>query len=323
MTEKTAKRPRLDLPFTGVACFCKAPLCADRSSIDADVAILGVPFDLGIQLRSGTRMGPRAIREASTSFALIGMGYYDPELDENMLGGVRLVDCGDADMVHMDAERSLGNAYEEAKEIISQNVFLVVLGGDHAVPIPILNAYEEKGPLHVIQFDTHLDYVDERFGIRQGHNNTMRRLAEMDHISGMTQIGMHGLSSSTQEIYQEARDAGSTIITLREFRELGTEGVLAKIPEGVNYYVTIDIDAMDASIAPGTGLPSLGGMYYRELMDTLRGIVKRGNVIGFDLCEVAPQYDPAGVTAFTAAGIIVEFLGSIFSERKKRAQKKP
>jgi agmatinase len=319
MTEETTKTPRLDLPFTGVASFCKAPLCADRSAVNADVAILGVPFDLGIQLRSGTRMGPRAIREASTSFALIGMGYYDPELDENMLEGVRIVDCGDADMIHIDAQRSLDNAYAEAKEIISQDVFLVVLGGDHAVPMPILSAYEDRGPLHVIQFDTHLDYVDERAGIRIGHNSTMRRLAEMEHISGMTQIGMHGMSSSTKEIFQEARQAGSTIITLSEFRKLGTEGVLAKIPQGLDYYVTIDIDAMDISIAPGTGLPSLGGMYYRELMEALRGIVSRGNVIGFDLCEVAPQYDPAGVTAFTAAGIIVEFLGLVFNERKKRA----
>lgn len=318
MPSAPSKQPRLDLPFTGVASFCKAPLCEDRSAIDADAAILGVPFDLGVQLRSGTRMGPRAIREASTSFALIGMGYYDPELDENMLEGVRLVDCGDADMIHIDAQRSLQNAYEEAKEIISQDVFLIVLGGDHAVPIPILAAYEEMGPLHVIQFDTHLDYVDERVGIREGHNSTMRRLTEMDHISGMTQIGMHGMSSSTREIFQDARQAGSTIITLAEFRELGTEGVLAKIPAGVDYYVTIDIDAMDASIAPGTGLPSLGGMYYRELMKALRGITERGNVIGFDLCEVAPQYDPTGVTAFTAAGIIVEFLGLVFNARKQR-----
>ena len=318
MTANNSEKSRLDLPFTGVASFCKAPLCTDRSAIDADVAILGVPFDLGIQLRSGTRMGPRAIREASTSFALIGMGYYDPELDENLLEGVRLVDCGDADIFHIDAQRSFRNVYEEAKEIVSQDVFLVVLGGDHAVPIPLLAAYEEKDPLHVIQFDTHLDYVDERFGIREGHNSTMRRLAEMDHISGMTQIGMHGLSSSTKAVYEEARHAGSTIITLREFREVGIDGVLAKIPEGVDFYVTIDIDSLDASIAPGTGLPSLGGMYYRELIESLQGIAKRGTVVGFDLCEVAPQYDPAGVTAFTASGIIVEFLGSIFNERKKR-----
>ncbi len=318
MPEKTTKKPRLDLPFVGIASFCKAPVCEDRSNIDADVAILGVPFDLGVQMRPGTRNGPRAIREASTNFALIGMGFYDPELDENMLEGVQIVDCGDVDIFHIDAQRSLQNAYEEAKEIISQDVFLIIIGGDHAVPIPILPAYEDKGPFHLIQFDTHLDYVDERFGIREGHNSTMRRAAEMDHISGMTQIGMHGLSSSNKQVYQDARDAGSKIITLAEFRELGTEGVLAKIPEDVDYYVTIDIDAMDASIAPGTGLPSLGGMYYRELMAALRGIVKRGNVIGFDLCEVAPQYDPSGVTAFTAAGIIVEFLGSIFNERTKR-----
>jgi agmatinase len=318
MGPNETRKTRLDLPFTGIATFCKAPICEDRSAIEADVAVLGAPFDLGIQLRSGTRMGPRAIREASTSFALIGKGYYDPELDKNLLEGVNLVDCGDADIFHIDSQRSLKNIYEEAKEIISQDTFLVVLGGDHSVPIPVMAAYEDKGPLHFIQFDTHLDYVDERMGIREGHNSSMRRVAEMDHISGMTQIGMHGLSSSTKKVYEEARAAGSTIITLKEFREMGVENVLAEIPAGKDYYVTIDIDALDASIAPGTGLPSLGGMYFREMMETLHGIAKRGNVIGFDLCEVAPQYDPAGVTAFTAAGIIVEFVGVIFSERHQR-----
>ena len=317
MNNKNSQKTRLDLPFTGIASFCKAPICTDRNSIDADVAILGAPFDLAIQLRSGTRMGPRAIREASTALALSGMGYYDPELDVNLLAGVKIVDCGDADVIHVDTQRSLDNIYEEAKQIISQDVFLVVLGGDHAVPIPLLQAYEDKRPFHLIQFDSHLDYLDERFGIRVGHNNTIRRASEMKHVSGITQIGMHGGSSASKQVYEDARNAGNTVLTLKDFRKLGPEGVVATLPEGVDYYVTVDIDALDISIAPGTGLPSLGGMYYREIMETLIGIAAKGKVIGFDVCEVAPQYDPGGITAFTAAGIIVEFLGAIFYERNK------
>ncbi len=140
----------------------------------------------------------------------------------------------------------------------------------------------------------------------------------MDHISGMTQIGMHGMSSSTKGAFQAAWDWDSAIITLSEFRELSPQGVLAKTPEGLDYHVTIDIDAMDASNAPGTRLPSLGRVHFRELMEILRGIAKRCNAIGFDLCEVAPQYDPARVTAFNTAGIIVGFPGLTFNARKRR-----
>ena len=317
MNKNIEAKKRLELPFTGIASFCKAPICTDRGQIQADIAILGAPFDLAIQLRSGTRMGPRAIRDASTAFSIGGMGYYDPELDLDLLEGIRIVDCGDVDIFHMDGQRSLQNIYEESKQIISQDIFLVVLGGDHAVPIPLVRAYEEKGPIHLIQFDSHLDFVDERAGIREGHNSTIRRVLEMDHVFGITQIGMHGVSSSSKQVYEDARKAGNTVITLQDFRKIGIDGVIATLPDNSRFYVTVDIDALDLSIAPGTGLPSLGGMYYREIMETLRGIAAKGTVVGFDLCEVAPQYDPAGITAFTAAGIIVEFLGAIFSRRNR------
>src|SRR4030042_637971 len=163
------KKPKLSLPFTGITSFCRLPIDEDWSQLDADVAILGVPFDMSTQVKPGARYGPRSIRDASTIYSLQDVGYYDHEFDEYFLEGVRIVDCGDVDMIHMDPLQCLKNAYEDALELVSKGVLLVTLGGDHAVPIPIVRAMKNRGPFHVVQFDAHLDFVDERFGVREGH----------------------------------------------------------------------------------------------------------------------------------------------------------
>ena len=113
---------------------------------------------------------------------------------------------------------------------------------------------------------------------------------------------------------------GSTIRSVRQCRRLGTEEVLKLVPAGVRYYVTIDIDGFDPSIAPGTGTPSHGGFLYWEVMELLQGLAKRGDVVGIDLVEVAPAYDPSGITAMLAAQVLLNFLGYIFHEREARGE---
>ena len=311
------EKKKIDLPFTGVASFCKAPVCTDWSKLDADVAVIGAPCDMSTQVRPGTRYGPRGIREASTMYSLGPDGYYDHEIDEYRMKGIKIVDCGDVDMSHMDPHLCLKNIYEDILELSSKDSLLVVMGGDHAITVPVVRALKDKGPFHLIQFDSHLDFVDEKFGIREAQNNPIRRISEMNHISGITQIGINGVSSSKREDFEAARSFGATIIGTREFRRLGVENAVAKIPEGKRFYVTFDVDSLNAAIAPGTGVPAPGGMDYYEAIDTLRGIAKHGNVIGFDFVEVAPMYDPTGLTCQVAADIMVDFIGSIFIERKK------
>jgi len=307
---------RLNLPFTGICTFGKKPYVEDWRRIDADVAILGAPFDFGTQWRPGARFGPRAVREASTLFAFGHAGAYDHEDDATYLGeDVRIVDIGDADIVHTDTIQSHANIRTGVQAILNAGALPVVIGGDHSVNIPCIDAFEGQGDIHVLQIDAHLDFVDERHGVRFGHGNPMRRAAEKDYVTGLTQLGIRNVSSTAKEGYDAARAMGSTILSVRQVRNAGTEGALASIPTGARVYVTIDIDAFCPSIAPGTGTPSHGGFLYYEVLELLQQLTRRHEVVGIDLVEVAPDYDPTGSTGILAAQLLLNLLGFIFHAR--------
>ncbi|WP_321930474.1 agmatinase [Paraburkholderia guartelaensis] len=321
MPGNTYEAGRLDLPFVGHCTFAKSPVCLDWDRIDADVAVLGAPNDMGTQWRSGARFGPRSIREASTLFSFGHAGAYDHEDDVFYLtrDQVRMVDVGDADIVHTDMASSNANIEGAVRKILASGAMPVTLGGDHSIHAPVIRAFEGRGPIHIVHFDAHLDFVDERHGVRYGHGNPLRRASEMEHIAGMTQLGIRNVSSSNRVDYDAARAAGSDILSVRDVRRLGPEGVLARIPEGKSYYITIDIDGFDPSIAPGTGTPSHGGFTYYEVLEIIQGLARRshGNVVGMDLVEVAPAYDPAGVTPVLAAQLLMNSIGFIFHERSR------
>jgi agmatinase len=306
---------RLNLPFTGIATFAKVPYHEDLDTLDADVAIVGAPYDLGTQVRSGARFGPRGIRNASAIYGMRSVRYYDAEFDEVYLDGVKIVDVGDADMIHGRPDACLANIQTTTERILATGAMPVTLGGDHAVPIPILRALRNHGPLCVVQIDAHLDFVDNRFGVTEGHGNVMRRILEMDHVTGIAQLGIRGPGSSDPQDFYDAKALGSEIIGPREFRRIGLNAVLDRIPASPNYYVTMDCDGFDAALMPGTGSPSPGGFNYHEVVDFLRRLAFKGHVVGFDFVEVAPMYDPTEVTAQTAARVILDFLGAIFKAR--------
>ncbi|WP_346893018.1 agmatinase [uncultured Roseibium sp.] len=308
---------RLNLPFVGICTFGKSPYQPDWDAIDADVAVLGAPFDFGTQWRSGARMGPRGIREASTLFSFGHAGAYDFEDDITYLPAdtTRIVDIGDADIVHTDTIRSHANIEAGVRKILAAGALPVVLGGDHSINIPCINAFDDQDPIHVVQIDAHLDFVDERHGVRYGHGNPMRRAAEKPYVTGLSQIGIRNVSSTARDGYEDARKMGSDIQSVRHFRKLGVEGMLARIPEGKRYYLTIDIDAFDPSIAPGTGTPSHGGFLYYEVLEFIDGLAKRGDIVGLDLVEVAPDYDPTGSTGILAAQILMNTIGRILHHR--------
>jgi len=306
---------RLNLPFVGIATFGKYPYVQDWGAIDADVAILGAPYDFGTQWRSGARFGPRGVREASTLFAFGHGGAYDHEDDVTYLEGARIVDLGDADIIHTDTAGSHRNIESGVRAILAAGALPVVIGGDHSINIPCIDAFADHEPFHIVQIDAHLDFVDERHGVRHGHGNPMRRAAEKPWVGGLTQVGIRNVSSTAREGYEAARAMGSSIYSVRQFRAFGALAMVERVPAGVPVYLTIDIDAFDPSIAPGTGTPSHGGFLYYEILEFIAGIARRNTVIGIDLVEVAPDYDHGGSTQILAAQLLLNTIGRILHAR--------
>jgi len=308
---------RLNLPFVGVSTFAKRELVTDWSQINADVAVLGAPFDFGTQWRAGARFGPRGIRDASTLFSFGHSGAYDHEDDVTYLSeDVKIVDIGDADIIHTDTIESHKNIEKGVRSILKAGALPVVLGGDHSVNIPCVNAFSDSGPIHILQIDAHLDFVDERHGVKYGHGNPMRRAAEKSYVTGLTQVGIRNVSSTSKDGYEDAKAMNSDILSVRQTRKIGPKNLVGRIPKDSNVYVTIDIDAFCPSIAPGTGTPSHGGFLYYEVLEILQHLSKQNKVVGIDLVEVAPDYDHSGSTTILAAQILLNFLGFIFHNQQ-------
>jgi agmatinase len=319
MTSHGYEAGRLNLPFVGISTFGKNPYQPDWDNISADVAVMGAPYDFGTQWRAGARFGPRSIREASTLFSFGHGGVYDHEDDVVYLPSAttRIVDIGDADIIHTDTVKSHANIEYGIRKILAAGALPVVLGGDHSITIPCINAFSEHGPLHVVQIDAHLDFVDERHGVRFGHGSPLRRAAEKFYVTGQSQFGIRNVSSTAREGYDDARRMGSDILSVRQFRKLGVEAALERVPKGARYYLTIDIDGFDPSIAPGTGTPSHGGFLYYEVLEFIDGLAKRGTIVGLDLVEVAPDYDHTGTTAILAAQVLTNTIARILHQRSK------
>lgn len=293
-------------PFQGIATFGRAPHTADYSK--ADVAIVGVPFDASVSYRSGTRFGPRAIREQS----LLLWGY-------NNVQGVapfkqlKIVDVGDVDVVPVDILATHRAIEQTVAPIVQSGCKVVTLGGEHSISLPLLRAHAAKyGPLAVVHFDAHPDTWDEEYaGHKYSHGTPFRRALEEGLIdpNAYVQIGIRGPTAGPQD-YIEARALGAKLITIDDAFSIGSERLLSMIRETIGsraVYVTLDIDAVDPAFAPGTGTPEVGGFSSFQMLQLVRGL--RGlNCVGFDLVEVSPPFDGQQITAILAANLAFEFL---------------
>lgn len=212
----------------------------------------------------------------------------------------------------------LENIKSIVRKIIERGPIPVVMGGDHSISIPVARALGSFKPVTVVQFDAHLDWsIAQQFG----HGCPMRHMSEMNHISNIVQIGLCGRGSSTKQDFDDAKSYGSVLVSAKEAKQIGVDRVMDKIPESERYYVTIDIDVLDTSIASGTGGPSPGGFFFSELDMFLEALTKKGKIVCFDLVEVAPQYDPSGTTCRIAALTILNFMGYILKSKEKMQQK--
>ncbi|MFO0996703.1 MAG: agmatinase [Alphaproteobacteria bacterium] len=297
----------------GVPSFVKAPVVQPDGDWRADIAALGVPFDLGTSYRSGTRFGPKAIRDWSTRFSILSTdtpGYWDIRSGTRR-GGCRIVDCGDVDIVPLLWEENFERITRAVEHILARGARPVVLGGDHAITLPVLRAYKDRGPITVFQLDAHADYRDDSGGVRFGHGNVLRRVCELDHVEKAVCIGVRSLRQQQGDL-ADHKAHGNTLICAWDVHKHGVEHYRSALPSGKNVYVTFDIDAMDASIAPGTGTPEVGGLTYEQARRLLEMVCENNTIVGLDLVEVNPLFDPTNITALLANHLLIETLGFLF-----------
>ena len=294
--------------------FMDFEIVTDFEALSADIAILGVPFSDPYsidQVTNDQTNAPTAIRRATRRVSG-GPDRWDFDLGGPIFDGkpIRAVDCGD---VPGDA-RDLGAHYrlaeQAARQITANGTLLITLGGDHGIPIPILRGLDAHGPITLVQIDAHLDWLDERNGVREGYSSPMRRASEMEHIDQIFQIGLRCQGSAQTEDVAAARAYGSHLITDMELQDRGMDAVLEQIPAGGNCYLTIDADGMDPAVMPAVAGPAPGGVTYHQVRKLIQGLAAKTRVLGMDIVEITPKADVNGITALTAGNLIINMIGS-------------
>lgn len=302
--------------FSGPNTFMRLPSVNDLKGLD--VAILGIPMDIGTSWRSGTRFGPKQIRAESAMLRPYNLATGAAPFD-----GLQVADVGDLAINTFSLSDSLKIIAESYDQILMFDVMPVAMGGDHSITLPILRAMAKRyGPVALVHVDAHADVNDHMFGERETHGTVFRRAYEEELInpSKTYQIGLRGTGYGADD-FTEAAGWGFQQWPVEELwhRSLSQLGEEIRRDIGdIPTYVTFDIDSLDPAYAPGTGTPEIGGLttpQALELIRALRGI----NVVGCDLVEVSPPYDPSGNTALTAANLLYELLcilpGCAYRER--------
>ena len=306
---------RINRGYTGIPTFLRSNYESDIHNLKADYAVIGVPFDEGSPFMPGSRFGPRSIREHSLRFGASGISDLDTGKSylRDAMAEQRIVDLGDIDIHPSRAELTMQALSDTVATIRKKNAVPVVIGGDHTLTYPVVRAIEE--PVHIIHLDAHLDYEKESEGTFYTNGQSFDLLHPLDHVQSLTQIGIRSRRDGIEN-FRRARDNGSQIMTMPKWRDLGAAGVTAHIPDGETCYVSIDVDVYDMPLVPGCVSGEPDGPGYIEVMDTLKVVAQRFNVIGFDFVEVNPLLDVGtGATSYLGALTVAQFLGYIDAYR--------
>ena len=308
-----------DITFLGVdRCSIDEP----ETYADADVVIVGAPFDGGTSYRSGARFGPQAIR--STDYNAHDGSRPSLAMRVDGLQDMRVLDAGDVEVYSGDAERSCRDLEAAIGTIASSGAIPLILGGDHTITWPNATAVARArgwGRVSVIHFDAHADTGNIEFGSLIGHGQPMRRLIESGAVRGdrFLQIGLRGYWPGPETLdwmaEQRMRSYEMTEIVHRGLTECLTEAFAIAMDDCDGVYLSVDIDVCDPGHAPGTGTPEPGGLSARQLLDAVRRIALELPVVGVDVVEVSPPYDHADITAALANRVVLEALSGIARRR--------
>ncbi len=299
--------------------FAGLPVCTQLKSLEADIAIIGLhyvspyPQSLNVpETQLPLRTAPDAIRFQSSIF-IDHLDHYDFDFNDVLLADrqIRIVDCGDVDRQDNSGLQNPKRITDAIRTILDRGAMPIVLGTDEGGFIPYVRAYDGYDSLCVVHLDAHIDWRNERNGVREGYSSVMRRASEMPMVQSMAQIGLRGIGSARRQEVDDAILFGSVFIRAREVHQKGIDYCIEKIPAANNYLITIDTDVLDTAIAPGVLFPSPGGLTFNETTDLVRKIALKGKIVGISLFEVRPERDIGGLTATIGVQLIINFIGTM------------
>ena len=290
------------------------PIVNDLDNFKADIAIIGIPFGDPYSMGEASNdqsNAPTHIRRFCER-ALRGLDRFDFDIGGKLLNDqdIKVVDCGDVIGEAKDVSGNHLRSEQAVRKILNAGALPIILGGDHAIPIPVFRALENNGPITLIQVDAHIDWRDTFHGVTQGLSSVIRRASEMDHINEIYQIGLRSAGSARPEEVEAALNYGANLISDMELQDVGMQEILDRIPDKQNYYLTIDADGVDPTIMPAVAGPAPGGVNYSQMRKLIQGLVKKGKVLGMDIVEITPSKDINGITAITAGRFICNLIGS-------------
>lgn len=286
---------------------------------DEDVIVLGVPLDSGASYIPGARFGPSGIRRASMIYRFYdeNEGLLDISSSKALLKGVKVVDLGDLDLPFGDQKEAMRLIYEKTSLLKGLKAFKVFLGGDHSITFPLVKALkDEYGEIGLVHVDAHLDMMSSHFGNMYTHGSPILRCIDEANVKPnmVVSIGVRGFLNCSTSL-ESAMRLGVNVLTMRRVKELGVEEVAYRVVEllrGIPVYLTFDIDSMDPSIAPGTGVLELGGFMYDEVAELVTDLFQNLNIVAMDMVEVCPLLDVNDITSKLATSIILEALKAKF-----------
>ena len=303
---------RRPLPYAGIPTFLDLPAAKDAAGLD--VAVIGVPSDLGVSNRPGARFGPRAVRTIER------IGPYHPTQKIVPQAKIKVADIGD---VPFRSRYSLEQTLEDIEIFYAQlhrlGVRPLSVGGDHSITYPILKALGREAPVGLVHIDAHCDTMGEYDGSKFHHGGPFR-LAVLDGVLDPERTIQIGIRGSANVFWEFSYVSGMTVVEIEEFVAQGSEAIAKRAREVVGdgpVYVSIDVDGFDPAYAPGTGTPEVGGLTPREGIALLRGLTGL-DVIGADVVEIAPQYDPTTNTAQLGAQLLFEELALLAARSGNR-----
>jgi len=254
---------------------------------------------------------PGAVRAASVVYRN-DLGHYDFDLGGPLFpdAAARLIDCGDVPGDPRDLAGNLARAAAAVRSIVAAGAVPLVLGGDHAIPPLVVRGLDDAEPLDILHVDAHLDYRDEVAGVRDGYSSPIRRLRELPWVRSIVQVGLRDIGSARPAEVEAALAAGNVLVRAEEIHERGVARIVESFPADGRVYITIDIDGLDPSCAPGTLWPAPGGLQFWQAARLVRGLAGRCRLAGMDVCEFAPARDPQGHTALVITRLLMIAMGS-------------